>query len=542
MISTRLAFFVVTAVCAAVISIQHFSLLSIDGAVSKAHSSVLEASELHENSPGDQTASGNTKRPNVLIFLVDDLGFGDLSFMGHPTSQSPAIDRLAAQSKVFTQFYVTSPVCSPSRASILTGRYQTRSGIYPGVLEPDNPRGLPVNETTIAKLLQRQGYRTLITGKWHLGVGYKGEYLPAHHGFDDYLGVPYSHDMCPCYVCFPDDKPCYDTCWDTHVSCALISNTTIVEQPTPLPSLAAKLLQKATDFLEQRAQDKDPFFLYMPFMHVHHPQFSAAEFEGKSTRGIFGEALLELDHSIHSVVQTLDRLKLANDTIIWFLSDNGPSLLRQERGGCAGPLRCGKGTTWEGGVRVPAFVRWPGHVAPGRTDALLSSLELLPTIAALTSADTTGLSLDGVDASSFLLGLTDQPPRKFFAVYPVNADQSTGPHAVVYKNFKTHFYTVGSDLSDNENYDEICTQKHKLTAHNPPLLYDLSVDPGERWNIANNTKLRETMKRMEVWRTQHMQTMTWMQSVTTDHEPRSQPCCTDRSCDPFPTCCDCPAK
>ncbi|XP_047735557.1 arylsulfatase A [Hyalella azteca] len=206
--------------------------------------------------------------------------------------------------------------------------------------------------------------------------------------------------MCPCYVCFPD-KPCYDMCWSGHVSCPLYINTTIMEQPTPLPSLAGKLLSKATQFLESNARDGTSFFLYMPFMHVHHPQFSSAEIDEESARGIFGDALLELDHSIDTILQTLDALDLADNTVVWFLSDNGPSLLRRERGGCAGALRCGKGTTWEGGVRVPAFVRWPGHIVPSRTNELLSSLEVLPTIAALTGADTSGLKLDGFDASDF---------------------------------------------------------------------------------------------------------------------------------------------
>ncbi|XP_018008389.1 arylsulfatase A [Hyalella azteca] len=417
--------------------------------------------KLEESKEYNQQLKYNAKPPNVVLFLVDDLGYGDLSSFGHPTSRSPAIDRLAAQSKVFTQFYVTSPVCSPSRASLLTGRYQVRSGIYPGVLEPDNP---------------------------------------------------------------------------------LAHNTTIVEQPTPLSSLASKLLARATQFLEVSALEHAPFFLYMPFMHVHTPHFSSAEFVGKSARGTFGDALLELDHSIDTILQTLDALDLADNTVVWFLSDNGPDLMHRQQGGCAGALRCGKGTSWEGGVRVPAFVRWPGHIVPGRTDELLSSLEVLPTIAALTGADTSGLKLDGFDASDFLLDKISKSPREYFAVYPKDPSPETGPYAVVYQRLKAHFFTAGNGLSDDQNYDEMCTSRHPLTEHNPPLLYDLSVDPGERWNIANDTSQRSSLMKLTAWRTQHMADMTWMTSATQDHEERSQPCCTDRRCNPFPSCCDCPDK
>ncbi|XP_047735558.1 arylsulfatase A-like [Hyalella azteca] len=494
-----------------------------------------------ESNDKAQRRSNNSVYPNVVLFLVDDLGYGDLGISGHPTSRSPAIDRLASQSKIFTHFYVTSPVCSPSRASLLTGRYQVRSGIYPGALGADNPRGLPLNETTIAEILKKKGYRTLIVGKWHLGVGYEGEYLPAHHGFDDYLGVPYSHDMCPCYACFPD-KPCEGGCSTSHVSCPLFSNTTIIEQPMQLQSLTGKLVDKAKQFLKDSAQDDAPFFLYMPFMHVHHPQFSSEEFSGKSARGIFGDALLELDHSIDTILQTLDTFDLADNTVVWFLSDNGPSLRRHEGGGCAGALRCGKGTAWEGGVRVPAFVRWPGHIGPSRTGELLSSLEVLPTIAALTGADTSGLKLDGFDASDFLLDKTSESPREYFAVYPMDPSQETGPHAVVYRHLKAHFFTIGDLLSDDQNYDEICTSRHLLTEHNPPLLYDLSVDPGERWNVANDTSFKISLIEMTAWRQAHMVDMTWMPSVTNDHDKYSEPCCTDHYCEPFPSCCDCPLK
>ncbi|XP_053638454.2 arylsulfatase A isoform X3 [Cherax quadricarinatus] len=345
----------------------------------------------------------NDTLPNIIILLADDLGYGDLSFSGHPTSRTPQLDQLARESRFFTHFYVTSPVCSPSRASLLTGRVQVRSGVYPGVFTADNTLGLPRNETTIATLLKKKGYQTQIVGKWHLGVGAAREYLPIHFGFDQYLGLPYSQDMCPCDQCFPQGQPCYDhLCSYSKVSCPLFRNSRIIEQPAYLPTLTQRLVAQAKAFISDAAASQQPFFLYFSFHHVHHPQFASEEFYGKSERGVFGDALDELDWAVSEVVDQLTTLGLINSTLLWFTSDNGPSLRRHERGGCAGLLRCGKGTTWEGGVRVPAFVHWPPYITPGKTSGLASTLDILPTLASLVHLDTSNLTLDGVDLSPLL--------------------------------------------------------------------------------------------------------------------------------------------
>lgn len=487
----------------------------------------------------DKILANASKLPNIVLMLVDDLGYGDLSSAGHPTSFTPVLDKLAEQSKIFTQFYVTSPVCSPSRASLLTGRYQVRSGVYPGTFNSESIYGLPTNETTLADLLQTKGYRTLISGKWHLGVGENGEYLPAHHGFDDYFGVPYSHDMCPCRVCYPNDGPCYDLCREDMVSCPLYSNTTIIEQPVYLPTLSQRLVDKAVTFMQESVRDSAPFFLYMPFMHVHHPQYASSDHQGTAVRGKFGDSLEELESSVDQLLQQLEQLGVTNDTLVWFSSDNGPSITRHERGGCAGPLRCGKATTWDGGVRVPAFVRWPGIIKPERNPELVTALEVLPTFASLLGIDTSDLLLDGMDMSELLLGINATSPREFFAVYPANPSQDIGAFAVVWGRLKAHFYTIGSGLSDNDNYDTICTEAHHLTKHDPPLLFDLSVDPGERWNVASSPQYSDALNTMIAWRKQHMAAMSWMPPLTRIEDPHAQPCCTKSDCDPFPACCDC---
>ncbi|KAG7154506.1 Arylsulfatase A-like, partial [Homarus americanus] len=358
-----------------------------------------------------QSLKVNKTRPNIIILLADDLGYGDLSYSGHPTSRTPHIDRLAANSRFFSQFYVTSPVCSPSRSSLLTGRVQVRSGVYPGVFTPDNTLGLPLNETTIASLLK-----------------------------DQYVGVPYSHDMCPCLQCFPGRQPCYDTCWHWDVSCPLFRNTTIVEQPVDLPSLHQRLVDHALAFIHKASSTKQPFFLYLPFHHVHHPQFASSKYHGRSERGRFGDALQELDGAIGQLMGYLRTLQLLPSTLVWFTSDNGPSMTRHERGGSAGPLRCGKGSTWEGGVRVPTFVHWQSHITPG----LASTLDILPTLAAITNITTSHLTLDGVDISPLLLDPVAKSPRQLFAVYPAAPTQALGPFAVTNGTFKAHYYTKGS--------------------------------------------------------------------------------------------------
>lgn len=489
---------------------------------------------------GVQDATPPPPSPNLVLLLVDDLGYGDLSRSGHPTSRTPVIDELARESRFFTQHYVTSPVCSPSRASLLTGRLQVRSGVYPGTFVPSSVLGLPRNETTIAALLKRKGYRTMISGKWHLGVGREGEYLPTHYGFDHYLGVPYSHDMCPCLTCFPGPLPCYDTCWHDRVSCPLYSNDTIIEQPVDLLSLTSRLVQAAVTFITDSATSGKPFFLYFPFHHIHHPQFASEKFAGKSARGTVGDSLNELDWAVGQVVEALRQHNLLSNTLIWFSSDNGPSLLRHERGGCAGLLRCGKGTTMEGGVRVPAFAHWPTRISPGSSDGLVSAADLLPTVASLTGLSTSGLTLDGVDISPLLWDPLAVSPRKFMPIYPEGPTPTEGPYAVTNGTYKAHFYTLGSALSDSGNYDPICRKSHKLTKHDPPLLFDLHNDPGERYDFSDDPEKSEVLRDLTSWREEHMKGMTWDIPRTGVVDPSAQPCCTSPSCTPFPKCCDCP--
>ncbi|XP_064397200.1 arylsulfatase A-like [Halichondria panicea] len=322
--------------------------------------------------------------PNVVLFLVDDLGYGDLTPYGHPTSNTPHIQLLAEQGLVFTQFYTTSPICSPSRAALLTGRYQTRSGIYPGVFEPNDLGGLPHNETTIAEGLKEIGYTTGMIGKWHLGVGADGEYLPDHHGFDYYMGIPYTHDACPCYVCFYPKQWCSTSCSPEYVPCPVYEckdgKQEIVQQPADLTTLSANLAMAAANFVDKQAGSGKPFFLYYAFQHMHAPQFSGQKFRNSSKRGNYGDSLREVNWAVSQVLQALSNTGVSDNTVIFLTADNGPDLSQGDNGGSAGPLRCGKASTWEGGMRVPSIAWWPNKIRHGRTHQLASTLDLLPTI------------------------------------------------------------------------------------------------------------------------------------------------------------------
>ncbi|XP_014663265.1 PREDICTED: arylsulfatase A-like [Priapulus caudatus] len=477
------------------------------------------------------------RKPNVVIIFADDLGYGDLSCFGHPTSHTPFIDEMANKGLVFTQFYSTSPVCSPSRASLLTGRYQTRSGIYPDVFSPGDIGGLPHNETTIAEFLGRHGYKSAAIGKWHLGVGVNGTYLPTNHGFDEYYGIPYSHDMCPCPVCFYPDGSCIRPCRNNEAPCPLFGNTTIVEQPADLISLTKKHIDKATDFIKEATDARNPFFLYYASYQTHHPQFAGQRFTNSSIRGAFGDALAELDWSVGMILKTVKDAGIENNTYVFFTSDNGPSMTREIQGGSAGLLKCCKGTTYEGGMRVPAIAYWPGVIPPGRTHELASTLDLLPTIATLLGKKPP-LRLDGVDMEEILLR-HGKSKRDTFFYYPVGADPRFGVFAVRYKQYKAHFWTKGSGLCGQRNPDDDCRITALRTKHNPPLLFDLDADPAERYNINKSPKGKRIIPFIAKLKKKFDERMKWGTSqIRRGANNTLIPCC-NPGCTPFPQCCHC---
>ncbi|KAM9807772.1 arylsulfatase A-like [Neosynchiropus ocellatus] len=479
--------------------------------------------------------------PNFIVLFADDLGFGDLGSYGHPSSLTPNLDRLAADGLRFTDFYCSSPVCSPSRASLLTGRYQTRSGIYPGVLYPGSIGGLPLNETTIAEVLKPLGYATAAVGKWHLGVGPNGTFLPTKQGFDHFLGIPYSHDMGPCHnlSCFPPDVKCFGVCDVGTVLVPLMRNEVIVQQPVDFLTLERTYSDFATTFIATAAEKRQPFFLYYPSHHTHYPQYAGVRAAGRSLRGPFGDALLEFDQTVGDILATLEKTGVIDNTLVFFTADNGPSLMRMTRGGNAGLLKCGKGTTYDGGMREPAIAFWPGVIEPGVTHELASTLDLLPTITKLAGAKLPQVQLDGVDMASILFNHT-QSPRETMMFYPTNPTQQYGLFAIRWRHYKAHFYTCGSTHSDTSPNPD-CSVFAKLKSHDPPLVFDLEADPSENFPLTldDTPDLPALVEKIKSVKRMFEATMEFGESqILKGTDVELEPCCNPQ-CSPKPTCCHC---
>ena len=339
-------------------------------------------------------------RPNVVLIFTDDLGYGDLATYGHPLIATPHLDRMAAQGVRFTSFYTAAPVCTPSRAALLTGRYPIRH--LPGNLGPESTTGLPPEEVTLAEVLAAEGYRTKAVGKWHLG--HLPEFLPTRQGFDEFVGLPYSNDMllpwCP-WLTEEDELHLYRG--DAPAELVNYEQAHLTELFT----------REAVGFIEESAGE--PFFLYLAHPMPHLPISASQDFRGRSQAGLYGDVIEALDWSVGEVLRTLEERGLDGNTLVIFTSDNGPwhelpdRMLQRgvERWhtGSTGPLRGAKGTTWEGGMRVPAIVRWPGVLAEGATvREVATTLDLFPTIAAATGAALPERELDGSNLLPRLAG------------------------------------------------------------------------------------------------------------------------------------------
>ncbi|XP_066541396.1 arylsulfatase A [Hoplias malabaricus] len=484
---------------------------------------------------------GSEVLPNFVLLFADDLGFGDVGYSGHPSSLTPNLDKLAANGLRFTDFYVTSPVCSPSRASLLTGRYQTRSGIYPGVLYPGSRGGLPLNETTIAEVLKPLGYTTAMIGKWHLGFGTNGTYLPTRQGFDHYLGIPYSHDMGPCQnlTCFPADVKCYGHCDQGVVTVPLMNGETIIQQPVDFVNLENSYSDFATQFIHTAAQKQQPFFLYYPSHHTHYPQFAGWKAVGRSLRGPFGDSLLEFDSTVGNILQALEDTGVLSNTFVFFTADNGPELMRMSRGGNSGLLKCGKGTTYEGGMREPAVAYWPGVIQPGITHSLSSSLDILPTFAKLAGAPLPKVQLDGVDMTDILFN-HGQGNREVMFFYPIDPSEKYSVFAVRWGKYKAHYYTRGAAHSDTTP-DQDCHMISFLKQHDPPLLFDLHSDPSENYNLSlkDHPELVSVLQKIQGLKEEFEASMVFGESeIAKGSDPQLEPCCTPQ-CSPKPECCQC---
>ena len=397
-------------------------------------------------------AAAQDDRPNVVLIFTDDQGYQDLGCFGSPDIATPHVDRMAGAGMTFTDFYVAAPVCSASRAALLTGCYPIRTGIT-GVLFPKNKNGLTHEKKTIAEILKGRGYTTACIGKWHLGTGTEtvaglpdhAEFMPTNRGFDTYYGIPYSNDMKPT---------------------PLIRNLETLEEPADQATLTQRYTEEAVRFIRQ---NKDrPFFLYVPHTMPHIPLAASERFRGKSKRGLYGDVIEEIDWSTGEILKALSDLGLDEKTLVIYTSDNGPWLSKGKHGGCAKPLRDGKFTTWEGGFRMPCVMRWTGRIPAGKVcDEPTLTMDLAPTIAALAGADLPdGYEMDGAS----ILPLMEGRPG------------ARTPH-------EAFFYYRGNRLEAvrSGKWKLILYQGAEKGEPGQPLeLYDLRADIGETTDVAKD--------------------------------------------------------
>ena len=429
------------------------------------------------------------QRPNIILIFADDQGYQDMSCFGHPKIKTPNMDRLAKEGRKFTDFYSVNPVCSASRAGLMTGCYPTRVGIQ-GVLFPNHTKGLNPNEITIAEILKEKGYTTACIGKWHLG--HLPEFLPTSQGFDSYFGIPYSNDM----GYDPKMATAKDIVLRDGVKMAdlakakgrkplapLMRNKEVVEVPSDQRTLTKRYTEEAIKFIT--ANKEGPFFLYFPHTMPHIPLFVTPEFKGVSAGGLYGDVIEEMDWSVGEILKTVKSLGIDEKTLIVYTSDNGPWLSVGARGGSALPLRGGKFTTYEGGVREPTLMRWPGKIPAGTVcSEVASTIDLLPTFAKLAGgAAPTDRVIDGRDIWP-LISATEgaKSPHAAFFYYKGNTLEAV-------RAGKWKYRSGPLDIASKK-----AGKKGKETA-----LFDLEADKSESTNlIKKHPEVAERLKKLIV--------------------------------------------
>ena len=429
--------------------------------------------------------AADTTPPNIVLIFADDLGYSDVGCFGAKDIRTPSIDRLAKEGTRFTNFYVSQPVCTASRASLMTGCYANRIGLA-GALNHTSKVGIHADEVLLPELLRQRGYATAIFGKWHLG--HRPEFSPLRHGFQEFRGIPYSNDNGPLH---PVVKTIPSLPW--------IDGEKTTELDPDQSQFTYRLTEYAIQFME-RHRDQ-PFFLYVPLIMPHVPIFASKKFQGKSGRGLYGDVVEELDWSVDTIFDALSWLGLQDNTLVIFTSDNGPFLSYGEHAGSATPFREGKLTTFEGGVRTPCVMWWPKHIPAGRTcDELVASIDLLPTIAKLAGAELPKHPIDGLDVWPILSGQPDaKSPHESLLFY--SGDELQAIRSGDWKLHFAHDYlTVAGPpgrAGNPANFEKmqpksieesgirsIASRHGYEVRHIEQSLFNLNNDPGEARNVA----------------------------------------------------------
>lgn len=428
-------------------------------------------------------------KPNLVVIFADDLGYGDLGCYGSKVIATPRLDRMAAEGVRFTDFYVASPFCSPSRAALLTGRLPARCGV-PYVLFPTEHTGLPPEEVTLAEMLKPAGYATACVGKWHLG--WRRELRPERQGFDFHFGVRHSNDADEwtpgrAFHQLSDYEPL-----------TLREGDLVIETPVDQTQLTEKYTRRALDFI--RAHRDSPFLLYLPHTMPHVPQHASPAFAGKSRDGVYGDCIEELDASTGRILDLLEELGIARRTLVLFLSDNGAAVRNRmggnsksptaqrfpghAHGGSNGPLKMGKGTTWEGGVRVPCIAWWPGVIPPGRVESSpCSAMDVPPTFAALAGVPLPeGVALDGKDISPLLKNPGEPAPERLIPHYFGVQLQAVreGRWKLIVPVSSPPAIRVESLWFSHQ--PAVFERQHRLWPE--AALYDMEADPAEQKDVA----------------------------------------------------------
>lgn len=422
----------------------------------------------------------NAGTPNVVLIFIDDLGYADIGPFGATKYETPNLDRMARNGRCFTDFIVSSAVCSASRAALLTGCIHERVGVR-GALGPNVKAGIAGSEVTIAELCKTKDFATACIGKWHLG--HNPKFLPTQHGFDSYYGLPYSNDMWPFHPAAiaarnknPGGPPSYPPL-------PMVENNMVVDPDVTAEDqkvMTRDYTKRAVSFIE--TNNDRSFFLYLAHSMVHVPLYSSPEFEGKHSAGPYADAVREVDWSVGQILDTLERLKLSERTLVIFTSDNGPWLSYGEHAGSATPLREGKGTSWEGGVRVPTIMQMPGTIPAGSVcDKLASTIDILPTVAQLVGAELPELPIDGKNI--FPLMVSDSPSPHESIPYYYADGQLQAIRNERWKLVFPHQYRSIAGKKGRSDGRPVDYQNRKIEK---PELYDLDHDVSESSNIIDS--------------------------------------------------------